>query len=182
MRAAKLITIWSVALLCALPCHAQQNVSREYIIKAATLYNICRYIEWPIGAFSSADAPLGLVILGQDPFGESIQAIAGKQVRGRNIEISYIDTLQDFHGGHILFISRSAASEISSILKFMSSQPILTVGDMDNFAELGGMINFYIENNRIRFDINADEAENANLKISSNLMKLGNIVETGSAR
>jgi hypothetical protein len=120
--------------------------------------------------------PLNLYVLGDNPFGESITAIHGKHFRGKVININRINTLKNLTDCHILFISSSEKWHITEILRSIKGMDILTIGDTDGFAQKGVIINFYTEEQRVRFEINLDAAKRANLTISSRLLSLSRVV------
>lgn len=159
----------------ASPLQAQERKHGEYEVKAAFLYNIGKFVEWPEKPGERGEH-LVLGVLGDDPFEGCLDALQGKKLRGKKIVVKRITS---FHGAktcNILFIAASEKERINLILKELANKPILTVGDTDSFAAKGVMINFYIDNNRIRFAINNEAAKRANLRIHSNLLTLGKIV------
>lgn len=153
----------------------QERKPGEYEVKAVFIYNLAKFIEWPDKIFDNSST-LTLYILGDDPFGTDLDAITGKLIKGKRIVVKQIDSPDDVEKGGILFISSSGKEDLRDILKRISGLPILTVGDTKSFAQRGVMINFYIENNKIRFEINLDAANLAGLKISSNVLRMGTII------
>ena len=147
----------------------------EYEVKAAFLYNVGKFVEWPKNG-SENNAFLTLCVLGYDPFQEKLAALEGKTIKGKKIIVKRIAFVSEAKNCDILFISSSEKTRISQIVKELANQPILTVGDTDSFAEKGVMINFYIENDRIKFTINTKAAERSDVKIHSNLLRLAKIV------
>jgi hypothetical protein len=147
----------------------------EYELKAAFLYNIGKFIEWPERRGENREY-LNVGILGHDSFEGKLELLRGKKIRGRKIVVKKISSVGWAKNCDILFISGSEKPRIESILRELSHKPILTVGDSDSFAEKGVMINFYVENESIRFAINNEAARRADVKIHSNLLTLGRIV------
>ena len=145
--------------------------------KAVFLYNFAKFVEWPAESFSDADAPIIIGILGNDPFGKVIDgAIKDKTVKGRKLSIKRFEKIEDVAVCHILFISSSEEKYLPAIMETLKDSSILTVGEVKQFAQRGGIINFILKENKIRFEINVDAAERAKLKISSKLLKLATIV------
>ena len=137
LKAVALILI-STVLMSA----AQTRYSTEADIKAAVLFNLGQFVEWPASAFASAESPLIIGVLGQNPFGRSLdRAVEGEMIQKRRIVVKYGDTLDAIGSCHILFICRSEARRLSDILKALKGKPTLTVSDMGQFAEKGGMVN-----------------------------------------
>ena len=144
----------------------------EYQVKAAFLYNFVKFVEWPAAAIDSRE-PITLCVLGKDPFGgELARAIEGKSVNGRPIATRRISEAVAAQSCQVLFVSSSESGRVAEILKTIRAWSILTVSDADRFSERGGMISFVMDDQRVRFQINAKAAEAADLKISSKLLKL----------
>jgi hypothetical protein len=150
-------------------------------VKAAFLYNFAKFVEWPADVLPESSTEMGLCILGEDPFGADLDdTIQGKSVNGRGIEIKRFRTLHALKGCHVLFISSSEWHRLPKILEDLKGESLLTVGEMTRFAKLGGIINFAMEENKVRFEINIDAAERARLRISSRLLKLAKVIRGGS--
>ena len=149
----------------------------EYEVKAAFLYHFAKYVEWPPGAANGEADLFVITILGEDPFGGVIdQALEGKTVDGRRVVVRRTTRPEDIKASRILFVSDSEQAQLGDILKRLSGVPTLTVGEMDRFAERGGVIRFRTEKSRIRLEVNLGAAARARLKISSELLKLARIV------
>ena len=155
----------------------------EYQVKAAYLYNFPRFIEWPSSVHWDDQASITLCILGEDPFGGALEPAQGKIVKGRKMVIKHCAKLDQLDKCHLLFVSRSEEKNLPEILAKIKNWNTLTVSDMEGFAQSGGVINFVTVEKKIRFEINLDAAERADLKISSKLLRLAKIVkdkETGA--
>jgi len=156
--------------------NAQATRLSEYRVKAAFVYNFAKFIDWPAEAFPNGRAPLALCILGKDPFGVALETIKGKTVKDRKLVIQHLARIEDLERCHILFISASEEKHLERILKTLKGSNVLTIGEVRQFAELGGMIHLTMKENKVRFEINVDAAERAGLKISSKLLKLAEVV------
>ena len=153
----------------------------EYEVKAAFLYNFARFVEWPRDPDS--DGEFVVTVLGRDPFGSALDnTLRGKTVDQRQIVVRRISRSEDVGRSQIVFICDSEKERLPAILKSLEAAPVLTVGEMDEFAERGGVIRFKVEQDRIRLEINVAAAERSRLRISSQLLKLARIVDstTGS--
>ncbi|MCP5159565.1 MAG: YfiR family protein [Gammaproteobacteria bacterium] len=148
----------------------------EYAVKAAYLYNFAKFVEWPPGSFSTTDAPLSICIAGDDPFDNKLEMLSGKVVEGHPVEVRHIPAATGFERCHVLFIGRVEQKRFKTLLARLGRLPILTVSDIDDFAQAGGMIGLIETEQRIRFDINLDAANQANLKLSSHLLKLARVM------
>lgn len=165
-----------LALLCGLPL-AQANDGTEYRLKAAFLYNFAKFVEWPAGAFASPDAPLLICIAGANPFGNALATLAGKTVDRRPVEVRTLPSATGLERCHIVFVGRAEEGRLKAVLARLGRLPILTVSDIGGFAEGGGMIGLFESEQNIRFNVNLAVARQANLKLSSQLLKLATIVE-----
>ena len=168
--------------LLAVGAHAQ--VLDEYQVKAAFLFNFVKFIEWPPQASKGSSDPINICILGEDPFGNSLEdAVKGKTVEGRTFLVPVrISEVQQASACQILFVSSTERKHVRAILAALKAPGVLTVGETEGFAAQGGMINFKLEDGRVRLEVNVEAAERANLRISSKLLSLAQIVQNGSAR
>jgi len=149
----------------------------EYEVKAAFLYNFARFVEWPPEAFRDPADPFVIAVLGRDPFGPVLdETMAGKTVAGRRIEVRRATRVEDVRDAQMVFISSSERANMPAILKALDRPGVLTVGESDGFAERGGAINFVLQARKVRFQINPARAEEARLKMSSQLLKLATLV------
>lgn len=159
-----------LGLLVALPAAAQEL---EYPLKAAFLYNFVKFVEWPADAFAGERSPLTVCVYGTDPFGDTLDnVVRGESVGERGLIVQRPDALDDLRDCHVLFVSRSERSRLSEVLARVQGEPVLTVGDTDGFLKAGGVINFVLEENKVRFLINPEAAGRSGLKISSKLLRL----------
>jgi hypothetical protein len=168
----------------ALGSHAEgldASDSSEYLIKAGFIYNFAKLVEWPTSAFAQQDSPIVIGILGDDPFGGTLDRIvADKKVNGRGFVIKRLrwgKDLKDLKDCKILFVSSSEREHIDSVVDTMKWLPILTIGDAPGFAKRGGIVNFTVEDNKVRFEVNVEAAKRADLTISSRLLTLARIVQ-----
>ena len=150
----------------------QAQASREYDIKAAFLYNFVKYVDLP----SRSGATITIGILGTDPSGGSFDIINGKVVAGRTLAVRHLGSRLDPRAVNILFVSDSEHSRLRQIFGTLGRAGVLTVGETKGFAQSGGMINFITESNKVRFEINPDAAARANVRISSQLLRLARVV------
>jgi len=150
---------------------------REYQVKGAFLAKFALFTEWPTAAFTNATAPVVLGILGPDRFGqEYVAALKEQTVNGRPFLLRRIQRSSDLAGCHILFVNATARVKAAQVVALTGSAPILTVGESGDFATRGGVMGFFKDEGRVRFEINLDAAARANLKISAKLLQLARIV------
>jgi len=159
----------------ALPAQADEGAG-EYKVKAAFIYNFARFVDWPDTAFSSADAPFVVAVVGKDPFeGILEQLVAGKQVGARRIVVKHFDSADQIGPCQILFVPMSEDDSLSGIIQKVQNSPVLTIGESEDFDSSGGCFRFFTDDNRMRFEINQDAAEQAGLRVSSKLLKLAKL-------
>jgi hypothetical protein len=156
---------------------AQSSPSREYQLKAVFLFNFIQFVQWPDAVFPEPGTPIRIGVLGDDPFGQALdEAVRDETVRGHKLVVLRSRRLEDLQDCHLLFIGKSEARRIGEILALIDRRPVLTVGETDGFARNGGIIAFFSEGNKVRFEINPVSAQRQGLKLSSQLLGLGRIV------
>jgi len=187
MRRSRLIVAVLLSLSLVAGANAQSSASAatsEYLIKAGFIYNFAQLVQWPPAAFSQADSPIVIGILGTDPFGTSIdRVVENKKLDGRNVVVKRLRwnrDLKDLTQCNILFVSLSEREHISDLVNMVKWLPILTIGETPGFAARGGIINLTLEDNKVRFEVNIGAAKQANLNISSRLLALAKIVPQGA--
>ncbi len=150
--------------------HAQ---AQEYALKAAFLSKFGLYVEWPDSAFSSSTSPINLCVVGQDPFGKSLEkTIAGSRINSRNIAVRRLKTVSRDSGCHVLYIAGSEAQRGAQIIEALRGSSVLTVSDTRGSGSGVGVIDFVIADNRVRFNIDDHAAAENGLVISSKLLSL----------
>ncbi len=155
---------------------AQAQRPTEYQVKAAYLYNIAKFVEWPECMFGCPKSPVVFGILGEDPFGGALEEVKNRTISGREIRIRRFESVKDVMVCHILFISRSEKKNLPDILREVGAAPLLLVGDMDEFAQRGGMINLALKNETVTLEINVDALNRAGIKVNSRLLNMSRIV------
>jgi len=157
---------------------AQDNPSVEYQVKAAFLLNFAKFIEWPPNTFQNERSPMTVCVFGYDPFGSALdEIIRGKNIENHELLARRINEVPDLKKGcQLVFVSAREEKRLPEILNNLKGVSALVVGESENFAERGGGIQFYLENNRMRFVINVDAVQRAHLTVSSKLLALARIV------
>lgn len=150
----------------------------EYQVKAAFLYNFAKFVVWPQGSFASPTDPIVICIVGQNPFGSGLDdMVQGKKVGDRGFAVRrFPDTLQAGQC-QILFIGAAEWKRTRSLLDAVRSPGVLTVGETDDFTELGGIIAFRLDGPRVRIRVDLHAADHAKLRISSKLLSLAEIAK-----
>jgi hypothetical protein len=177
----------SVLVLCleqsgrAIAAEGGARSSGEYQVKAAFVYNFIKFVTWPSGGETSAAGVVRLCILGELPDAAPFDDLEGQELLGKRLHLVYLKEPQEARSCQVLFISSSLSRRLAETLELVRGHPVLTVGDTDGYAKRGVMINMYLENRRVRFEINAETARLAGLRISTKLLSLAVAVH-GTAR
>lgn len=163
---ASLVVVWCFVALSPALSYAQDT--KEYQLKSVFIYNFLKLITWP------PDIELNEItvcILGDNPFGKSIDGLASKTVRKKPISVRTFVTMSDSHNCNVVFVSQSESSNISSILTQLSKHPIVTISDINMFVQRGGIIEFIQKNSTIGIHINLQAARQSNLSINAKLLE-----------
>jgi len=170
---------WELIAIPAL--HAQKPKPTDYEVKAAYLYNFGRFVEWPGKVAASQGGSFTVCVLGQDPFGPSLDAtLAGETIGGKTIVAKRISGPEESGNCQILFLSLTEDSHLNKIIADLDKKAVLTVSDMPQFAQRGGMIQFVLEEKRVRFEVNLTATQHAGLTLSSELLKVATTVRRNS--
>jgi YfiR/HmsC-like len=157
----------------ASPTNHDLAVSSEYTVKAAFLFHFSQFVEWPASTVPSPNSPLTYCTIGDDPFlGELDEALKGKTVGNHALAVQHLTARDQVDGCQILFIRASEKKRFSEVSAKAERYSILTVGESEHFTRDGGMIGFFLEDNKVRFDINLEATKRAKLKVSSRLLLL----------
>jgi hypothetical protein len=172
----------AVALSVALgaePLRAQRL--DEYRVKAAVLYNLTKFVDWPTEAFPDPGAPIVVCVLGINPFGPTLNdTLRGHLVGKHPVTVKPVPEVST--GCHVLYVGSSEARQLPAILDRLRNRSVLTIGESAGFVEQGGMIGLITDADRVRFDINVGAAEQAKLKISARVLSLASSVLRKEAR
>jgi len=169
---------------------AHSEVTPEYKIKAAFIYNFIKFTDWPEEKPVDANDVITIGIIGENPFGHAFEPIIDKQVKNKTVVIKTFESLEGLNKDpdknrekqkeqlqavrkcHVLFICSSEKKYIPKIIDAIQGSSVLTISETGDFLETGGMINFLTENKKVRFEVNLDASEKEKIKISSKLLRL----------
>ena len=171
-----LLATLAIAIVCGSPAGgptraAQEDLS-EYILKGAFPYNFALFVSWPEDAFQEEDSPLVIAVFRDRAVEETIRdAFRGKVIRGQPVALKRIDA-EAVNSTHLLFVPHSEVEAFYEVQHAFAGQPVLLVGETRDFIEHGGVLNFFIENNRVRFEASQQNAEHARVALSSKLLTL----------
>ncbi|MFP4348909.1 MAG: YfiR family protein [Thermodesulfobacteriota bacterium] len=173
----RILLLAMLVLLPAAEIQGQPQAGSEYQVKAAFIYHFARFTQWPEEAFPEPDSPLVLCLIASDPDADVLLALRDKAVRDRRLVVRKLTSEADIPGCHILYIATEDSDAIRRGLALARDHSILTVGETAGFIRLGGIINFFEREQRLRFAVNLEAAEAADLKFSSQLLMSAEIVQ-----
>jgi hypothetical protein len=169
-------------LFWAAPVKGHEETRPEYELKALYCYRFLSYTEWPTEAFGTQEDTITIGILGRDPFGSYFDSLEGRSLGDRRLVVkrfrrgSSPEALSDCQ---LLFLSSSLKGRIRATLESLADRPVLTVSDVDNFAEMGGMVELFTEGEHIRFEINTGAATRVGIRLRSRLLRLASRIIDG---
>ena len=156
---------------------AQPRPPAEHDVEAAYLYQFGRYVEWPASQ-GRPGRPFAICVLGKDPFGSALDEIVkGKVISDHPVETKRLLAPAESQDCQILFVSPSEDDRLPAILKALEGRTVLTVGEGTQFTRRGGMVAFTLTDRKVRFVVNLAAVETAQLKLSSQLLRLAASVE-----
>lgn len=180
-KAARARGAWAALLLfaCCVCAAAQAGPDRDHRVKAVFLFNFAQFVDWPEQAFGGPKDSLVLGVLGDDPFGDFLdEVVKGEAVQEHPIAVRRYRRMEDIKECHLLFVGAAEAARLDGRLEALKGRKILTVGESRNFLAQGGMILFVNEGGRVRFKINLEAVQEADLAVSSKLLRLAEVSGT----
>jgi hypothetical protein len=176
-RGLKLCLIAFFAFLAAAPALAQ--ASREYEVKAVFLWRLTQFTQWPADAFEDSESPIVICVLAEEPLVNALElAVRGESSHGRRLAVQQQRRWDSGRMCHVLFIGTSFARQNREILAAVRGKSILTVSDIEGFTRASdGMIQFLIDQNRIKLRINLKPVAAARLVLDPRLLRTAEIVE-----
>lgn len=162
--------------LCAFPfggLAAERAVVNELRVKAEYIVRFAQYIEWPKGVFAAAESPIRIGVLRTDPLSAVLlRAVKGKKVGRRLFQVEMIDSEDELDGLHVVYMGGLALWRQEKLIENTRTKPVLTVGDVPDFARKGGRITFVTVDRQLRFEVNLASARAAGFKVSSKLLSV----------
>jgi hypothetical protein len=149
------------------------DVSLEYAVKATYLYKLAPFVNWPPDTFTSPDAPFGICLLGPDPFHHFLEkAVAGRKLGSHPFVVRELGEATPADACQIVFIGDSRPGAVRQALQRFGGAPVLTVTDSNVPDDAGSIVQFVMDNGRVRFDVDTAAAGRNHLTISSKLLSL----------
>jgi hypothetical protein len=156
-------------------------VASEERVEAAYLHKFLNYAEWPPAAFPQADTPYVIGIAGDDTVADELARIAaGRSVNNRGVIVKRLLPGDVVNGLHMLYVGRGERAHLAQWLRLAKGRPILTVSAADGALEQGSIINFRVVDDRVRFEVSIDAAEQGGIHLNSRLFSVATNVVKGS--
>jgi hypothetical protein len=187
---AYILVVVVLVLFIGSQARSDSTASREYQVKAAFLYNFIKFIEWPKEKVTDSNEPMIIGVIGQDPFGNAFDPLETKDTKSKKVFIKRFKSWEELKKSgekdksslerqvkaiqkcHLLFICPSEEKNLKEVLNLVKGHSILTVGETKGFLEAGGIINFVMEEKKVRFEINVTTAKKSKLEVRSQLLRL----------
>ncbi|MBU8893467.1 MAG: YfiR family protein [Bacteroidales bacterium] len=154
---------------------SQTNI---YVLKAVYLEKFSRFITWPEESqINNVSEPFIISVIGRTPLTKNLEQIYSIQkINNKKVIIKRISNLYEIENSHILVIAESEKKNLQNILTLTKNLPVLTVSEASDFSEKGVIVNFFEENNKLRFEINETAVLESPLQMSFYLMNSAKIV------
>lgn len=148
-------------------------------VKAAFLVNLVKFVEWPDTVFPSNREPIAFGIVGTGPLANVLsRTVYGQSIRGRSLTVRTYNVGDDLRRCQVLFITASEQARVPQILASVAGASVLTVSEVQRFAEEGGVVQFAVDEDRVHFSVNHGAALQAKLQISAKLLTLSRVINS----
>ena len=155
------------------PVRSLADENKEYLIKAAFIYNFVKFVEWPDGKAINQQSNIDICVLGSNSLESAGAVFKAASTPKLNLSLVQETSAKKVPSHcHIVFISQSEGDHFSEIMAALKNQPVLTISDMDNFAESGGMIGFIASDNKIKIQVNTKAITSAGLRVDAQLLEI----------
>ena len=158
-------------LTASVPAHADD--SKEYLVKAAFIYNFIKFVEWPGGKAISTQSKIDVCVIGDTPLSDTGKVFAAASTPKLSINLVKENNVKNISNHcHVAFIAQSEAAHASSILSGLQGQPVLLVSDVDGFVHMGGMIGFVMSEQKVKIAINKKAVTSTGLHIDAQILEI----------
>lgn len=165
-----LLLLW--LMLPTQPAISENRSPTEYDVKAAMLLNFAKFVDWPPEKLDSTNSPVIIGVFGRDPFGPVLdELVKNQEVSGHRLEVRRLTQSDTVTNCHVVFCSGSAA-ETDKLLAVAKQAKVVFVSDTETFTRQGGHIGLYIQESKLRFEVNLAAFERSGLKMHSQVLKL----------
>lgn len=176
-----------LAVVCSFADGEGEQEPPEYRVKGVFLEKFADFVDWPDGSsVNNKSTPFCICVIGENPFlvekkdknsGDWLHLLYNnREIRGKKVKTRFISDVKDIPGCHLLFISRSEKKYLGEIVSTANKNHILTVSDTPGFSKKGVHINFYIEKDYQKFEVNETAIRESGFRVSYHMLKLAKIV------
>lgn len=160
-----------------------QTVTDESRVKAMFVYNFLKFVEWPVEASAGPKDPFVVLIIGDGATADATARFLEANTLGdRPLVVRRTQSDPSFTGVRAAFVVERDEKKLRRILAAATAAGVLTIGEGDDFATLGGVIGLLVENRRVRFDVDTSAAQSAGLRVSSKLLALTRNIRSSGGR
>ncbi len=176
---AVVVALLALSSFAARDATGAKETEQPYRVKVAFLFNFASLVQWPADSFSGSQSPFVICHFGGSQTRALFDTVySGRMVQQHPVEVRHPSDAADVLGCHIFMITAERSEQAGRFLSAVAGRSILTIGETDNFARSGGVIGFYNDGSKIRFEINLEAAKRAKLRISSRLLQLARLVSS----
>lgn len=178
-RSRRVICVLLFCLMSFLPASVRGEplAGAEYKVKVGFIYHFIRFTQWPPETFASPESPIVFYVASKNPAADIMFSLENKEVKGRKIHVRKYAVDEDIGTCQAFFIASDDETFVLPILAQIQGRQILSIGEIEDFTRMGGIINFFVTMDQLRFAVNLDAAEAAGLKFSSQLLMSADIVQ-----
>lgn len=180
LLAGRLLAGTVLASMLACPSASASDPGLETRIKAAVVYKLAKFVEWPATSFEHARSPLQFCLLGDSPLAHALKSATGRTVSDHPVAVTRTEDLAVGDDCHVLYVSRAQQQRLPAVFARFADRPVLTISDIEGFAQRGGIVGLIRRGKRLGFQVNVDSAQRAGLVVSAPLLELADVLGQGS--
>lgn len=140
-------------------------------VKAALVFNFLKFVEW-----GDTAKPLEVCVIGETRVLQALSALAGRSIAGRKVTVRHA-VADELRGCRVAFLAPSEDVRVETLSMELARERVLVIGDGPAFAARGAHLNFYVVEDRVRFEANVGAMRRDGIAVSSKLLRLARIVE-----
>ncbi len=151
-----------------------EAVENSELIRASVIEKVASFIEWP----TLNQAQFSLCTFENTPLLPALKAYyANSFFKQKPIKLVTPQTVQALSGCQIIYLGVSETQGLDTILQQIKDQPILIISEKKDAVSLGAHVDFFVEDNRLRLEINRTALAKSRLKASYHLLGVARIVD-----
>ena len=167
------ICLVTVGIFASVSAYGDSTPADQALVKAAFLFNFAKFVEWP----ANSSKPLAFCVIGDDRMAAYLQAgIAGKSIESRSLTVRNRPDLTQLDLCSVIYIGPTEKKVVTQVAQLVAGKQILTVSEFSELGSQGAVISFFLDDERVRFEVNLGAVRQAGVKLSSKLLALARIV------